>query len=341
MKTTLILQNEFLENLFCNQNETSVKNDLYNFLLTDFSGYDLICDFNNEEEYQLAVQENPIWEMLLDKIDKIAFNKDLEVDLKKENFYKHLGEHNLFLTTYSCEECNDLCLENGYIYLSDDNIDKIWSNLIKDKRNNFFKVSNSSIIPDELKFNSWSKLDSFCYPLTSILIFDKYILNNSSNQKLKYNLFPLLERLLQNVSKTKKITITIISESKKWEIRERQEIIHNYLIENGYTKIEVNIIKHFKAFYPRDFEGLHGRIILTNYLHIRCDDSFNLFKKDKINNDADIKINFALSAKNRYFYEKELSDIKKYISRLENNEKNPNADFKKLFHPTKNNNLLN
>lgn len=341
MKTNLVLQNEFIENLFVNQNESDIKKDLYDFIISDFSGFDLICDFNDENEYNQAVQENPIWELLLDKIDNIEFNKNLEKALKDDEFYKKIGEHNLFLLQLKKEECSKLSREKGYIFLTDENIDDVWLNFTKEKRNNILKVSNSEIIPEELRFDSWSKLDNFCPPLTSILIFDRYILNDESGQKLKHNLFPLLLKLLQNISNEKDITISIICEPRDWDIESRQKQLNAFLLSNGFTNASINIIKHCKAFYPSNFEGLHGRIILTNYMHIRSDDSFNFFNNKTINNDADIKINFSLSSKNKCFYKKELIDLKRYISKLVNNSENPKEEYKLLYYPSKKNYLLN
>lgn len=341
MKTTMVLENDFIEQLFVTYEDNEVKKDFYDFLLSDFNGYNLICDFNSSDEYEQALRDNPIWEHILDKIDNITLNSSLKSDIQNIDFYKTIGEHNIFLTTYSEKECNDLSEKKGYIYLSDDNIENIWFAYTKDKRNNIFKVSNSDIIPDELKFNSWSKLDNFSKPLTSILIFDKYILNDISRQKLSQNLFPLLERLLHNIKKDKEITVTIICEPKNWRIQERQKQINAFFKSKGFTNIEVNIIKHLKVFYPKNFEGLHGRVIFTNYYHIRSDDSFNFFNNKKVNNDADIKINFSLSAMNKCFYEKELKDIKKYISKLSNNHDNPIEEHKILYFPNKKNHLLN
>lgn len=340
MKTNLVLQNEFLEKLFFIQDESEAKKDLYEFITSDFSGYDLICDFKDENEYKLAVLENPIWELILDKIDNVVFNKNLSTEIKGDDFYIDLGEHNIFLTQFKSQECSNLSKKKGYLFLSAENIDDIWLNYIKEKRNSVFKVSNSELIPEELKFNRWSKLDHYCAPLTSIIVFDKYILNDGSSQKLEHNLFPLLDKLLQNISKETVVTISIVSEPKGWDIAKRQKQLKEYLIFKGFSNASINIIKHFKAFYPNNFEGLHGRLILTNYIHIRSDDSFNYFNNKRVNNDADIRIKFSLSSPNKFFYKKELIDLKRYIDRLENDPNNPKEEYRILYYPSKNNFLL-
>jgi hypothetical protein len=341
MKTTMILENEFIEQLFLTNTDNDVKKDFYDFLLYEFAGYNLICDFKNKEDYIKAVEENPIWELILDKIDDIRLNASLKKDILTNDFYKPIGEHNIFLTTYTEKECIDLSKDNGYIYISNKNIENVWSDLTKDKRNNIFKVTNDVIIPDEYKFNSWSKLDNFSKPLTSILIFDKYILNDISQQKLSHNLLPLLDRLLQNVKKDNEVTVSIVSVPKDWCIEKRQKRLNAFFISKGFKNIKINIIKYFKVFKPTKSDGLHGRVIFTNYYHIRSDDSFNYFNGRNINNDADIKINFSLSSMNKCFYEKELKDIKNYISKLSNDPDNPKEEYKTLYFPNKRNNLLN
>lgn len=340
MTTTMILENEFIEQLFLNQSDNKIIEDFYEFILSDFAGYNLICDFNNSDDYEKAVSENPIWELILDKIDTVIFNSSLKTEIQDDQFYETIGEHNIFLTTHCEKTCSDLSYEKGYIYLSDENISTVWESYTKDKRNNMFKVSNSEIIPDELKFNCWSKLENFSKPLTSIIIFDKYILNDISRQKMIHNIFPLFNYLLHNINKEKDITITIICEPKDWNIEHRQKQINAFFISKGFSNIKVNIIKHFKTFYPNGFEGLHGRVIFTNYYHLRSDDSFNYFNNKKVNNDADLKINFCLSKTNKFFYMKELSDIKRYVSKLKNNPKSPKKEHRLLFFPNKINYLL-
>ena len=78
MVTTMILENEFIEELFLTQSDNNIIKDFYDFILSDLTGYNLICDFNDSDEYEKAVIENPIWELILDKIDNIDFNSSLK-----------------------------------------------------------------------------------------------------------------------------------------------------------------------------------------------------------------------------------------------------------------------
>jgi len=48
-----------------------------------------------------------------------------------------------------------------------------------------------------------------------------------------------------------------------------------------------------------------------------------------------------LPAKNRFFFKKELTDIKRYVAKLSNNPEMPKEEHKLLFYPDKKNYLLN
>jgi hypothetical protein len=63
----------------------------------------------------------------------------------------------------------------------------------------------------------------------------------------------LLRRLLQNISKDKEITISIVCEPKDWDIEQRQKQLNAFMVSTGFTNASINIIKHYKAFYPNNF----------------------------------------------------------------------------------------
>lgn len=341
MRTNVILQNEFLENIFVNQTETNEITDFYSFFISELSGYNLICDFEDVADYENAIEENPIWELIIDKINTVTFDVDLYNSMQNDLFYIGLGEHNIFLTNYSLEGCQKLIDKYGFIYLSYDNINIVWSGFLKDKRTCTFKVTKSDIIPDNKRFDTWNKLDCFCPPLRSIVIFDKYILNDNTGQRISENLFPLLDRLLQNTSRSISISLSIICEPRNWTLENRQKAIVRYLKSDlGFKSCNVNVIRHNKSvYYRKKIDGLHGRVILTNYSHIRCDDSFNLFSGLNVNNDADLKLSFSLINEVKCFYEKELSDLGKYIDLLKNNANHPDESLRELFYPNKYNNF--
>lgn len=340
---SLIVQNEFLEDLFLLSNNNNNEIDSFiKFIQHELYGYRLICDFEKIEEYIKASEENPIWELIADKTSSISFNKNLKEDLKNSNFYNSIGEHNIVLTTNSKNDVERLMTETGYAFFSIDNIDSEWPKFRSCRNGLQFKITNDNIIPTDARLDCWSKLSKYSTPLNSIVIFDKFIMKDKSNQKMKDNLYPFLELLTKQNKTTKPIQITIISEFDNDCIKEKHKGVIDYLKSKGIDNIALNIIKHHKAFYPADFEGLHSRFVLTNYFHYKCDDSFNFFKSNgKINNDADLRINFNLVKKNQHFFQKEVKDLKYYISKIKNDQNCPLPQYRLMYYPDNQNYLLN
>lgn len=341
---SLIVEADFITNLFINLNNGCENtDDLYRFLTADFRDYTLICDFKDIDEYQKASSENPIWELILDKIDKIVFDKNLQTKLDNDKFYKKIGEHNLFLTNLNKDTCQTLTDERGYLYFCTDNIKDNW-NVFRQCKNSFkLKVTHSKLIPDPIKLDTWEKIEKFSHPLTSIVIFDKYILKDSSNQKMIDNICPLLEKILGKKPALKTINITVITELKTTEkFKEKHELISEWLKKKGIENFSLNIIKHHKRLYPSDFEGLHSRFILTNCFHVSATDSFNFFKSNgKVNNDVDVIFNFSFRKENAFFYKKELNDLRRYVSSLSNNPTSMDEECKETYFPSKDNYLFN
>lgn len=339
----LITEQKFFEDLLnCTKCENT--EDLIDFLKTDFFGYDLICDFNDIDEYRLASETNPLWEIIMDKYDNIIFNSSLSMDIQNDNLYESLSEHNIFLLDKNVEECSKLSKNRGYIYLCIENISTQWKKFSSLSKGLHFKATNSNLIPSDQKLDNWSKLNSYLTPLTSVIIFDKYILKDGTSKKLRNNLFPLLNLICQNSNNLQKpLHISIVTEfDNHSSIEASHQILKNYLLQNNFNNVHINIAKHSKSLYPRDFEGLHSRFILTNYVHFRCDDSFNFFKPNgKINNDADLRVDFNMSKKHRHFFKKDLLDIKKYFTKLINNPDHPDPNMKITYYQDYNNHLLN
>ncbi len=339
---TLTATKDFMDTLFIEADNDENCLDLIQFLKKEIFGVTLICDFSSITEYQAALIENPLWEMLMDKYDKIKFKPDLNAEIQTHEFYKSLNERNLFLTSLDEITCKKLSEERGYLYISSFDISQSWRPLKVIRSKTTFKVTNDENFPESHKFDSWSKLDDYCLPLTSIVIFDRYILADKSNQKLKDNLFEILKKLCRN-NLSKPINLSIISEFERDDqIMSSYEKIESFLQENSISNIKLNILRHDKNYYPPNFEGLHSRLILTNNLRIKCDDSFNFFKSNhKINNDADLHFTFHMCKSFKCFFDKEINDIKRYISRLENKEAETGLANKIYYYKDKDNYLFN
>ena len=339
----LIAQDGFIQNLFLTSSDSEERKDIFAFLKEDFEGYDLICDFKDQSEFESAMLENPLWEILMDKIDTIEYEVLLENKITQDDFYDKIGEYNIFLINSNSTDCKILTKERGYLYINDENIESTWKIIMEMRKGIPYKVTNSTIVPEIQRFNSWTRFNQIITPISSMIIFDNYILKDQDNQKIRNNLLPLLEVLMANSHTRKPLTLTIITQPSPGQcIMHLRGIINAHLISKGILNVQINIIKHFKRFYPANFEGLHSRYILTNYLRIKSEDSFNYFKANgKVNNDADVHVDFCFDKKSKFLYQKELIDIKKYINRINNDPNNPEDDFKIIFHPNKINHLLN
>ncbi len=339
----LITSREFIDSLFVTCDSNEEEKDLSSFIQHDFFGYKLICDFQNIDEYEIALKDNPIWELLMDKYDNIEFNPSIKVDVMHDEFYKNLDEQNIILLPLEENVCENLTLERGFIYVPLLNIEKHWKKIRIARNNVKFKVTNDQIIPEPVRLNCWSKLLEFVSPITSIIIFDRYILLDESNGKLKDNLFKLLKMLCSNKKLKRPLDLMIISEfNNDDDLIKAYEKVNSFLHSSNLKHVNLNIVKHHKSNYPKDFEGLHYRTVFTNYFKFKCDDSFNFFKSNgKVNNDADLSITFNLDSKERPFFEKEIKDLKKYISKLKNIDPKVKLANKIYFHKHKNNYLLN
>lgn len=340
--TTLIATKDFLDTLFIDSDKDEYHRDLISFIKSDIFNVKLICSFASIEELIAELDSNPFWELLMDKYDKINFNPNLDNELNDDSFYEKLNEENIFLTSLTQDDCSRLSKERGYIYISSQNITTSWKPIKFVRDTSLIKVTNDSSFPSSIKFDNWDKLDEFRLPLTAIVIFDKYIFSDTGNQRLSDNLFKLLEKLCTN-NLLKPITLTIISEFNSDEqiVNSHKKVV-NHLTSKLIKNIKVNILKHDKSKYPSDFEGLHYRLILTNNLRIKSDDSFNFFKRNgKVNNDADIHISFHMCHMRKCFYEKELNHINRYANRLNNLPPETPLANKIYYYPDKSNYLFN
>lgn len=340
---TIATTRHFLDTLFANSDKDEYHRDLNSFLKNEVFDVRLICDFESIDEFTEALIDNPFWELLMDKNNEVHFNPQLNSDLNDNDFYEKLSEENFFFSSLSLKACKLLSVTRGYIYISSEDISSSWKPIKFIRENSLLKVTNDANFPTNKKFDDWDKIDNYIVPSTAILIFDKYIFSDSTNQKLSDNLFKLLKKLCLNNKLLKPITLTIISEfANDKKVFEAYEKLETFFIHEKVYNVRFNVIKHDKSKYPLGFEGLHYRLILTNNLRIKCDDSFNFFKRNgRINNDADIHISLLMCRVRRCFYEKELGQIKQYISSLKNLAIENKFIDQIFYHPDKMNYLIN
>lgn len=276
MIPTLVLQKEILDDLFLRENEFQ---PFLNFLKKNFRNYNLIINHNDCVELQQHSEENPIIEILLDKILNITYLFDLDNVLITNQIGNYCNQRTIILCNLDDADCNSRLENSGFLYFNLNSLNKwnFFNDIIYSKS---LKVSCDSNIPNEYKFVEWSNITNFLKYCNSVIIFDKYIFCDKSNQKIQDNLYLFLENLFQINSNH--IQLTIISEFEKDDILKYHQETNSYLTSKGITTFDLNLVHHTKALYPRNFEGLHSRFILTNYLHILSNDSFNFLNKMEI-----------------------------------------------------------
>jgi hypothetical protein len=282
-------------NADCNKN---INDDfVFNFLrllnnckiITNYSSLDEIVE--NDEDYFL-------FDELFEGIPKMEFKPKLSsLELYKE--YSKSGGYKLFFIEFDLEIQESLERELGYRFISSRSLGAKWGLFLK-----FKDIKQSTSNNGANVFKSWDDL-SFInrFPTNTILIVDKYILQDGSNNTIKDNIIPLLEKIIP-VDHEGELNITILTEkilegerSKINDVSKRAVKVHRKLNSHfaDYKNINFSIVNNHKTFYPKQLDNIHDRYIYTNYYTIECQQGFNLFKGKKrknVNSRVDIYFNF-------------------------------------------------
>lgn len=334
MEATFILKKEVVDDLFIRENEFK---SFIKFIKKNFRNYTLITNYDSEQEFIEHSQENPILEILLDRFKNIKYLNNLDTLIKDKTILNYSSKRCIVICDFDHQICADYSENKGILFFNLSSL-KNW-NLFEDIiYAKSLKVTNDSSYPINLKFRNFDDITKYLKFCDSIIIFDKFIFENKTNQRIIKNLFPLLESALKI---NNNLDIMIVSEFKEEEITNHHKNILDFFSTKGYKNFKLNLIHHEKAFYPRKFDGLHSRCILSNYIHIRSNDSFNFFKDNgEFNNLADIDIKFNLTTDNSYSYLKDLEAIKVYLSKIKNNPNCPNKAMKITYFKDNKNQLV-
>ncbi len=359
MNSFLIVEKEFIQQLSLDNMNAQYQNELLEYLQNKIYGFHLICDITDINEFIELSSVNPLWRALADKNICLAFVD--HCDLEKINEKNKISQALILL---SSKNETSIFLEHEGFVIKPETLDKVWSDIRQKFNIGTLSVTKSQIIPENEKFDSWNSFKSIISPVRDLIIFDKHILDDKDDQKMSDNLLELLTVLLGNSSNqlnTKHITIISEFEKNIKNISAKEltsdakplfERIHkrinDHLKSKGITNFDLNLIRHHKSKYPdktilgEKFEGFHGRYIVSNYFRIRCDNSFNFFKRNgNINSDTEITVSFTLLNVKRSKHYKDLIDFKSYIKRVENDEGIYQTEPRRtLYYPHKNNQLI-
>jgi hypothetical protein len=335
MNTTFILQKEVVDDLFIREDEFK---SFIKFIKQNFRNYTLITNYNNEQEFIKHSLDNPILEIIIDKFDKIKYIRNLTSLLEDKSILNHTTQQSIVICNISDNICNDYLNNHGLLFFNLSLLKNwcLYDDILFSKS---IKVTHDVNYPNSLKFSNFSDITKYLKYCNSLIIFDKFLFEDKTDQKIIKNLYPLLESVLKS---NKKMEIMIISEFKDEKITQYYDSLKVHLNSKGFSNFKLSLIHHYKAFYPKKFEGLHSRFILSNYLHIRSNDSFNFFKDNgDFNHLVDIDIKLNLTTENSYSFKKDLEAVKVYVNKIKNEEKCPNKNLKITFHKNKINSLLN
>ncbi|WP_312329796.1 hypothetical protein [Sphingobacterium sp.] len=331
----LVLEKDFIKYLTNTECIDEASKDLETFLCDDFSGYKLACDIESNEEFMRLCEENPFFEFLLDKFIEIEYKQDLKIKIHDETIFKEATPRTIFMITQEYKWVSEISAKYGQLIVSTDNLKNTWEFPYNMRKGVTLKVTKSESVPDKDRFDCWEKMSYFKHNFKNIIIFDKYLLSNITPSELTNTVVPLLKNILPTA---KDVNVTIVSEIKSgFKLEKYITELKRHFCKNT----NFNIIRHWKALYPKNLETLHARYLLTDYIAIICDGSFTFFKKNgTVNAVVNINANLTLCKQNCIFFKKDISDLNSYLSKVTNN---PNGDEKHsdMYFPHKLNPLLN
>lgn len=261
---------------------------------------------------------------LQERLRKTIFVANLITRITEIDYYKkEASPFLLFCIDKDNNDCIKLEKKFGYMYLNLTHLHKSWEIFYTQKEHEYhLKITKDENVPDMRRFDSWNKLTLFKHPISHVIIFDKYILGNKTNQKMEKNIFPLLEALFCSISQQKRtifITIVIESENQTTLSNSQTQVMAFLKRKWSHIDFDVSLFAYRSDVKVNNQEGLHDRRIYTNYFRISSGASFNYFSdKGNINEDTEIHVDFVFG-KNNSFIMKDLRDIKAYITKASEN----------------------
>ena len=255
--------------------------DFYRFI-TKLQGVDVITNYESLDEFEKIVDTSPFWLKLYDGTFSPTIQKDFCHALSKSSFYAGSTGFKLFFVER--DDVEVLSHQFGLLYVNSSNLLKVWK-LFSDEREDLALpiTENTDCNP---RFDNWSYLRHFTHPLNSIILCDRYILQNK--QDFEANVFDLLKCL--KCYNLPQLNILLISEligsekqpDGKWikvdnDINDYGELIRNRLIgPQKIKKLNMSVIKLTNT-KQKDFYREHDRSLVTNYWYINPQNSFNFF----------------------------------------------------------------
>ena len=200
--------------------------------------------------------------------------------------------HSVFFSELNEAQCNNVKNKCGLLIGNLDNYKNNFNDLL-----GFHKVGILPVRESSPLFNSWNQLKDFLLPYTDVIIYDNFLLSDSS--LLKSNLFQIIKNLSNSASVKFNILIFFKRKDENDLLRLgkiyesiNEECIKSYQINCNLGLILTDIKTEFKE---------HDRGIFMNYMRIYSGDSFNYFKEDGSILTSGTDIHFQFFSNPNYF----------------------------------------
>lgn len=295
--------------------ENEVIEDFYKKFLRKVRGVEVLINLSSINELKTLSQQNRFYNDLLEINPATTINCNWKYEIIDNNNL-HIGNPIKVFLLSNADDCEYLEERYGYLFINNDNLIEKWSPVRWDRE--VTKMTPGSR-DDEYGFNSWSRLEKEKHPFTELMILDRYVLEDKSNQRIIDNVVPLIKSLLNNHhSTTRAPKITIITKYR--EPKKLGEVLNrlNGLIPN----IELGIIHYDKKYAPnKNFIDEHDREIYTNYLKFECGSGWNIFKVNgRVNHRTTITIQSMLRNDVRNASVEAWKNLKEYKNRIKDGD---------------------
>jgi hypothetical protein len=338
----LVIDRDFMDNFYLKyKDENEYHADIRDFFkkIKDFK---LVTNYQSVDELKKEAEEsNPfLHELFETSVPEIEFRQQLNKDVQQDDFYYSGSPFKLLFIE---DKRAPVSVKHGYESINSDNIEIKWKPFFKGRNaeQNVLKTTKSKTLERHERLEQWEDLSVFSHPTHSIIIADRFALDNLKDNKfsLEKNLFPLLSQLIGNKENNRKIDLLIITRKFQGSIHDVYNKIDSFLKDSPLlTNYHFCLIVE-----PPNLKFEHFRRIYTNYFQIKIENSLNVFKDNGSYSDKnnEFTFNFILNQRNYRFAKKELEDISHFVKQVRNREKVDNDTEKIYFIPDKQNKILN
>jgi hypothetical protein len=345
----LVITQNFLNG--CAGCKDSTLQKLESFLFIKLSNVTLITEFSDEDEWEMAATENPLWRSLLDiPASQKKCIPQIKKLYKQHEYYGNTSyPFKLFLTDEDNKTCEELGQKFGYAFLSLDNIEEKKEPYLKPWKNKHLPIDTFS----NPRLTSWNDLKTYRHPANAMIILDMYLFKEVEEKKgkrsapfssIENNILELFRSLIPNSENTIDFQLLIITmkgfislsdpeqpKSHNDRLKFIKDKLQKFFAEQipnlkiSITVVDYNLgssLNQNQQLY--DFNNKeHDRCVCTNYLFFDIGAGINIFNPDQQPMKR-TKINFhipTLYQDDRNVTNSFLHNVKAYMNLLYNHFK--------------------